>query len=143
MFEYLMPSLFMRSYRGTLLHESALAAVDLQIAYARRKHVPWGVSESGFYAFDASMNYQYRAFGVPGLGFKRNLAEDLVIAPYASLLALAYQPTAVAENLTQLTQVGALGVYGLYEAIDFTPHRACRRARSVRSCRSIWRTTRA
>ncbi len=123
MFEYLMPSLFMRSYRGTLLHESALAAVDLQIAYARRKHVPWGVSESGFYAFDASMNYQYRAFGVPGLGFKRNLAEDLVIAPYASLLALAYQPTAVAENLTQLTQVGALGVYGLYEAIDFTPAR--------------------
>ena len=123
MFEYLMPNLFMRSYRGTLLHESALAAIDLQIAYARRKGVPWGISESGFYSFDSNLNYQYRAFGVPGLGFKRNLAEDLVITPYASLLALSFQPLAVAENLTHLTQVGALGVYGLYEAVDFTPAR--------------------
>ena len=121
MFEYLMPTLFMRSYAGTLLHESAAAAVELQIAYGRRKGVPWGISESGYYAFDANMNFQYQAFGVPGLGFKRNLAEDLVIAPYASLLALPFQPQAVAENLTRLAQVGALGVYGLYEAVDFTP----------------------
>ena len=123
MFEYLMPSLFMRSYKGTLLHESALAAVDLQIDYARRKGVPWGISESGFYTFDASLNYQYRAFGVPGLGFKRNLTEDLVITPYASLLALPYQPQAVADNLARFAQAGVLGVYGLYEAIDFTPAR--------------------
>ena len=123
MFEYLMPSLFMRSYKGTLLHESALAAVDLQIAYARHKDVPWGISESGFYTFDPNMNYQYRAFGVPGLGFKRNLSEDLVVAPYASLLALSYQPQAVAENLTRLAKIGALGIYGLYEAVDFTPTR--------------------
>lgn len=120
MFEYLMPNLFMRSYRGTLLHESGLAAIDLQIAYAHHKGVPWGISESGFYAFDPNMNYQYRAFGVPGLGFKRNLAEDLVIAPYASLLALAYRPQAVADNLERLTQMGVLGVYGIYEAVDFT-----------------------
>ena len=123
MFEYLMPTLFMRSYVGTLLHESAMAAVEVQIAYGRRKGVPWGISESGYYAFDPNMNYQYRAFGVPGLGFKRNLAEDLVITPYASLLALPFQPQAVAENLTRLTEAGALGVYGLYEAIDFTPAR--------------------
>ena len=123
MFEYLMPDLFMRSYVGTLLHESAVAAVEVQIAYGRRKGVPWGISESGYYAFDPNMNYQYRAFGVPGLGFKRNLAEDLVITPYASLLALPFQPQAVAENLTRLTQLGALGVYGLYEAVDFTPAR--------------------
>ncbi|HEX9115954.1 MAG TPA: glucoamylase family protein [Anaerolineae bacterium] len=123
MFEYLMPGLFMRSYPGTLLHESALAAVDLQIAYARRKGVPWGISESGFFTFDPSLNYQYRAFGVPGLGFKRNLAEDLVITPYASLLALSLQPRAVAENLKQIEGLGALGVYGLYEALDFTPAR--------------------
>ena len=123
MFEYLMPDLFMRSYVGTLLHESAVAAVEVQIAYGRRKGVPWGISESGYYAFDPNMNYQYRAFGVPGLGFKRNVAEDLVITPYASLLALPFQPQAVAENLTRLTQLGALGVYGLYEAVDFTPAR--------------------
>ena len=123
MFEYLMPDLFMRSYAGTLLHESAAAAVEVQIAYGRRKGVPWGISESGYYAFDPNMNYQYRAFGVPGLGFKRNLTEDLVITPYASLLALPFQPQAVAENLTRLTQLGALGVYGLYEAVDFTPAR--------------------
>ncbi len=123
MFEYLMPTLFMRSYAGTLLHESAAAAVELQIAYGRRKGVPWGISESGYYAFHPNMNYEYQAFGVPGLGFKRNLADDLVITPYASLLALPFQPQAVAENLTRLTQVGALGVYGLYEAVDFTPAR--------------------
>ena len=123
MFEYLMPDLFMRSYVGTLLHESAAAAVEVQIAYGRRKGVPWGISESGYYAFDPNMNYQYRAFGVPGLGFKRNLTEDLVITPYASLLALPFQPQAVAENLTRLTHLGALGVYGLYEAVDFTPAR--------------------
>jgi cyclic beta-1,2-glucan synthetase len=123
MFEYLMPSLFMRNYRGTLLHESAMAAVELQIAYARRKGVPWGISESGYYAFDPTMNYQYRAFGVPGLGFKRNLAEDLVITPYASLLALPFEPQAVAQNLKRLEGLGALGMYGLYEALDFTPSR--------------------
>jgi cyclic beta-1,2-glucan synthetase len=121
MFEYLMPTLFMRSYAGTLLHESAAAAVDLQIAYGRHKGVPWGISESGYYAFDPNMNYQYQAFGVPGLGFKRNLAEDLVITPYASLLALPFAPHAVADNLERLVELGALGVYGLYEAVDFTP----------------------
>ena len=85
--------------------------------------LPWGISESGYYAFDGNSNYQYRAFGVPGLGFKRNLAEDSVVAPYASLLALPFQPGAVAENLTQLARLGALGIYGLYEAVDFTPAR--------------------
>ncbi len=85
--------------------------------------MPWGISESGYYAFDPTMNYQYRAFGVPGLGFKRNLAEDLVVTPYASLLALPFEPQAVAQNLKRLEGLGALGVYGLYEALDFTPSR--------------------
>ncbi len=123
MFEYLMPTLFMRSYAGTLLHESAAAAVDIQIAYGQRQGLPWGISESGYYAFDGNSNYQYRAFGVPGLGFKRNLAEDSVVAPYASLIALPFQPGAVAENLTRLARLGALGIYGLYEAVDFSPSR--------------------
>jgi hypothetical protein len=123
MFEYLMPTLFMRSYAGTLLHESAAAAVDLQIAHGRRHGLPWGISESGYYGFDGNTNYQYRAFGLPGLGLKRNLAEDAVVAPYASLIGLPFQPGAVAENLTRLIRLGALGIYGLYEAVDFTSAR--------------------
>lgn len=123
MFEYLMPPLFLRSYPGTLLADSAQGAVLQQIAYGKSKGVPWGISESGFYQFDASQNYQYRAFGVPGLGFKRGLGDDLVIAPYASLMAIAYRPPDVARNLTALIEHNAFGLYGLYEAIDFTTDR--------------------
>ena len=123
MFEYLMPTLLMRSYEGTLLHESALAAVNHQIDYGRRQGLPWGISESGFYALDGNSNYRYRAFGVPGLGFKRDLADDAVVAPYASLLALPFRPEAVVENLARLARLGAVGIYGLYEAVDFTASR--------------------
>jgi cyclic beta-1,2-glucan synthetase len=123
MFEYLMPPLLMRSYRGTLLDHSERQAVKTQIDYGRRRGVPWGVSESGFYTFDAALNYQYQAFGVPGLGLKRGLGEDLVIAPYASLLALPIQPQAVLNNMDQLERRGMLGQYGFYEAIDFTESR--------------------
>ncbi len=123
MFEYLMPTLLMRSYEGTLLHESALAAVDHQVDHGRRQGLPWGISESGYYALDGNNNYRYRAFGVPGLGFKRDLAEDSVVAPYASLLALPFRPAAVVQNLAQLARLGAVGIYGLYEAVDFTAAR--------------------
>ncbi|MFN8489340.1 MAG: glucoamylase family protein [Caldilineaceae bacterium] len=123
MFEYLMPPLLLHIYPGTLLYASCYAAVDQQIAYAKQKGVPWGISESGFYTFDAALNYQYRAFGVPGLGFKRGLGEDLVIAPYASLLALPFQPAAVFHNFEQLQRLQAMGRYGLYEALDFTAAR--------------------
>ena len=92
MFEYLMPSLLMRRYEGTLLDQSQRAIVQRQIDYGRQKGVPWGISEAGYYGFDAHMNYQYRGFGVPGLGFKRGLGEDLVVSPYASLLALPLDP---------------------------------------------------
>jgi cyclic beta-1,2-glucan synthetase len=123
MFEYLMPPLFLRSYPGTLLADSTHGAVLRQIAYAKSKGVPWGISESGFYRFDANQNYQYRAFGVPGLGFKRGLGDDLVIAPYASLLAIGFEPDAVARNLTSLLGHKMLGLYGMYESIDFTSDR--------------------
>ena len=123
MFEYLMPALMLRSQEGTLLHDSCHAAVQRQIDYARGRDVPWGISESGYYAFDAALNYQYRAFGVPGLGFKRDLDDDLVIAPYASLLALPFAPHAVAGNVRRLISMGMLGTYGLYEAVDYTPAR--------------------
>jgi cyclic beta-1,2-glucan synthetase len=123
MFEYLMPPLFLRSYPGTLLADSALGVVLHQIAYGKSKGVPWGISESGFYLFDANQNYQYRAFGVPGLGFKRGLGDDLVVAPYASLMAISYNPHAVAQNLTSLMEHNNFGLYGLYESIDFTADR--------------------
>lgn len=123
MFEYLMPPLFLRRYEGTLLAHSEQVAVEQQMAYGRQHGVPWGISESGFYTFDAAMNYQYRAFGVPGLGLKRGLGEDLVVAPYASLLALPIRPKAVLENMDALERHGMLGRYGYYEAVDFTESR--------------------
>lgn len=123
MFEYLMPPLLMRSYEGTLLNQTAQAVAKLQIAYGRQHKVPWGISESGYYHFDANQNYQYQAFGIPGLGFKRGLGENLVIAPYASLLALSIQPQAVMENIEHLEEVGMLGHYGFYEAVDYTQAR--------------------
>ncbi|MFP4226061.1 MAG: GH36-type glycosyl hydrolase domain-containing protein [Desulfobacterales bacterium] len=123
MFEYLMPVLLMRENAATLLGQSARAAVDRQIAFGKQKKVPWGVSESAYYRFNADMHYQYRAFGVPDLGFKRGLEEDLVIAPYASLLALPIRPRAVVENIAALIKQNALGTYGFYEAIDYTPSR--------------------
>jgi cyclic beta-1,2-glucan synthetase len=123
MFEYLMPLLLMRNYPDTLLHQSLSAVVEAHIRYGRERGTPWGISESGYYRFDDHQNYQYRAFGVPGLGFKRGLADDLVITPYASLLALPLRPQAVVSNLEHLEQEGMLGVFGLYEALDFTEGR--------------------
>ncbi len=123
MFEYLMPPLFLRSYPGTLLAESTRGAVLHQIAYGKSHDVPWGISECGFFRFDTNQNYQYRAFGVPGLGFKRGLGDDLVIAPYASLMAINYEPHAVVSNLANLIKYKLLGLYGVYESIDFTTDR--------------------
>lgn len=123
MFEYLMPILLTRQYPDTLLDTALRTAVDRQIEYTAGRNIPWGISESGYYRFDALLNYQYRAFGVPGLGLRRGLDEDLVIAPYASLLALPLRPQAVMDNLTQLRELGMWGDYGLYEAVDFTPSR--------------------
>jgi cyclic beta-1,2-glucan synthetase len=120
MFEYLMPTLLMQSYDHTLLAQSCEAAIDHQIAYGREKETPWGISESSYYAFDANLTYQYRAFGVPGLGLKRGLMEDLVIAPYASVLALRIRPQAVRQNMDQLDELGMRGQLGFYEAVDFS-----------------------
>ena len=123
MFEYLMPQLVMPGFDGTLLDATARAAVARQIDYGRQRDVPWGMSESGYNLLDAQLNYQYRAFGVPGLGLKRGLAQDLVIAPYASALALMVAPEQACANLQRMTAAGYSGEFGLYEAIDFTPAR--------------------
>jgi cyclic beta-1,2-glucan synthetase len=123
MFEYLMPCLLMRTYRRTVWRETCLAVVNRQMQYARQRGVPFGISESGYYAFDYQMNYQYRAFGVPGLGFQRGLERDLVIAPYAAILALPYAARPGLENLRNLEKLGARGTYGFFEAVDFTSER--------------------
>ncbi|MFZ0469742.1 MAG: glucoamylase family protein, partial [Thiogranum sp.] len=126
MFEYLMPRLVMPSYDNTLLEQTCKAAVSRQIEYGRQRAVPWGISESCYNATDMHQVYQYRAFGVPGLGFKRGLGDDLVIAPYASALALTVMPLEACRNLQRLAADGFLGVYGFYEAIDYTPSRVPR-----------------
>ena len=126
MFEYLMPLIVMPTYENTLLDQTYRAAVARQIEYGTKRGVPWGISESGYNSIDARLNYQYRAFGVPGMGFKRGLADDLVIAPYASALALMVAPEEACLNLQALGADGFEGEYGLYEAIDYTPSRVPR-----------------
>ncbi len=123
MFEYLMPLLVMPTYENTLLYQTCKAAVFRQIDYGKERGVPWGISESGYNSIDVNLNYQYRAFGVPGLGLKRGLADDLVIAPYASALALMVAPEEACLNLQRLAAEGFGGRYGFYEAIDYTPSR--------------------
>jgi cyclic beta-1,2-glucan synthetase len=121
MFEYLMPLLVMPTYEHTLLDQTCRAAVERQIDYGKQRGVPWGISESGYHMVDGHLNYQYSAFGVPGLGLKRGLAGDLVIAPYASALALMVAPEEAVRNLEVLASHGFQGAYGFYDAIDYTP----------------------
>ncbi len=123
MFEYLMPLLVMPNYEGTLLDHACHAAVREQIGYGRLREVPWGISESGYNQTDLHHFYQYRAFGVPGLGLKRGLSEDLVIAPYATAMALMIAPREACENLQRLAADEIEGPYGFYEAVDYTPSR--------------------
>src|SRR5260370_32784141 len=131
MLEYLMPWVVRPSYESTVLDHTYKAAVATQIAYGARRGVPWGVSESGYNAVDSHLNYQYRAFGVPGTGLKRGLSDDLVVAPYASALALMVAPEEACANLEKLSGEGFEGTYGLYEAIDYTPSRVPRGKLSV------------
>ena len=123
LFEYLMPTLVMPSYRGTFLDASCRAAVQQQMAYARRLGIPWGIAESSYHAINDDLDYCYRAFGVPGLGLDRGLGENLVVAPYASALAMAVAPREAMENLADLERLGCLSPSGFYDAIDYTPGR--------------------
>ncbi|HUO45738.1 MAG TPA: glucoamylase family protein [Acidimicrobiia bacterium] len=123
MFEYLMPLLVMQSPPESVLETTYRAVVQRQIDYGTERQVPWGISEAAYAARDVRLTYQYRAFGVPGLGFERGLSEDLVIAPYATMLATMVEPREAVANLARLTELGALGTYGFYEALDFTPAR--------------------
>ncbi len=123
MFEYLMPNLYNKVYPGTLLHQTSKGAVAAQMDYGNQINVPWGISESSYYRFDQADNYQYKGFGIPSLGRKRGLANDLVIAPYASLMAIDLNPKAVLKNISALNSEGAMGHFGFYESIDYTKSR--------------------
>jgi cyclic beta-1,2-glucan synthetase len=123
MFEYLMPNLVMPSYSGSLLDQACIAAVRYQERHGRKRGVPWGISEAAYNALDSSENYRYRAFGLPELGLKRGLSDDLVVAPYATQLALGIDPQQALSNLRRLSSLGLEGRYGFYDSIDFTRSR--------------------
>jgi cyclic beta-1,2-glucan synthetase len=123
MFEYLMPALVMRSPANSLLYQTYEHVVARQIEYGKERNVPWGISESAFSARDLDFTYQYSSFGVPGLGLKRGLSEDLVIAPYATALAALVDPADSLRNFDRLKTEGGHGSYGFYEALDYTSSR--------------------
>ncbi len=131
MFEYLMPRLMLKSLPATLVAQAARVAVDRQIEYGRSQGVPWGISESAYSSIYVDGDYQYQAFGVPGLGLKRGLDKDLVVAPYATALAVMMRPREALENFRRLTAEGALGPHGFYEAVDFTAGRVPPNTRSA------------
>ncbi|PSR34300.1 MAG: carbohydrate-binding protein [Sulfobacillus benefaciens] len=123
MFEYLLPSLILPTYRQSVWDATYQGVVARQRRYAAMRGVPWGISESGYYQFDYQWNYQYKAFGVPGLGMNSGLDEDLVVAPYATIMALPYAGNQALQSLAQLETLGAKGDFGFYEAVDFTRRR--------------------
>ncbi len=120
MFEYLMPELVIRSPAGSLLNQTCELVVRRHIAYGAERGLPWGVSESAYNVRDLDLTYQYSSFGVPGLGLKRGLSEDVVVAPYATALAAMIDPAAAAHNFARLGEAGGRGTYGFYEALDYT-----------------------
>ena len=130
-FEYLMPLLVMPGYENTLLDQTNKGIVHKQIDYGKKNSVPWGISESGYNTFDAHFNYQYKAFGIPGIGFKRGLGEDLVISPYSTIMALMVSPKEAYKNLQVLKEEGFESSYGFYEAIDYTASRLLRKQKKV------------
>ena len=123
MFEYLMPPLVMKEPQGGILNQTSHLIIKRQIQYGRQKRIPWGISEAAYNARDPELTYQYTNFGVPGLGLKRGLGQNTVVAPYATVLAAQFMPREAVENLERLTAIGALGRYGYHDAVDFTPAR--------------------
>ena len=122
-FEYLMPNINIPKYKGSLLDESCKFMIMSQQEYAKKLRIPWGISEAAFNLKDLHSNYQYKAFGIPWLGLKRGLADEIVVAPYGSILAITDVPKDVIANLKVLEQYGAYSKYGFFESIDFTPER--------------------
>jgi len=123
MFEYMMPLLIMKNYPGTMLDETYEAVIQAQREYCNKREVPFGISESAFYNFDTNLNYQYKAFGIDGVGLKRGLANEVVVSPYSTVLALQIDFRGAYDNLKKLISEGLEGRYGFYEAVDYTKNR--------------------
>ncbi|MEY2413117.1 MAG: cyclic beta,2-glucan synthetase [Acidobacteriaceae bacterium] len=121
MFEYLMPTLWMRTYANTLLERSRAAAVEAQKDYTATRRIPWGISESAYAKTDEAGNYQYHAFGLPRLSLKKPDFKALVISPYSTFLALDVDPSEALRNLRDMADKGWFGTYGFYESADFSP----------------------
>lgn len=127
MFEYLMPLIFNKQYPDSLLGEACSAAVACQIAYGKKRGIPWGISESAYSAIDSHKIYQYKSFGIPGLGLKRGLEDDLIVSPYSSALALVIDIKSAIKNLRKMTgknHHNLMGAYGYYDSMDFTRQRS-------------------
>ncbi|HCB99894.1 MAG TPA: hypothetical protein DEP42_01540 [Ruminococcaceae bacterium] len=133
MFEYLMPHLLLPVYKDSFTAEAIRFVLYCQKKRVQSHHVPWGISESGFYAFDAALNYQYEAHGVQKMALKRGMNGDLVISPYSTFLALPFDRTASLKNLHALKEYGLLGHCGFFEAIDFTSTRTNGRRAIIKS----------
>ena len=143
MFEYLMPSLVMRAPAGSLLEQTSRLIVRRQIDYATTRGLPWGISESAYNARDLEFTYQYSNFGVPGLGLKRGLGENVVVAPYATALATMVDPRAAARNFARLAAAGRARPLRLLRGPGLHADPRCRKAKASRSSAPSWRTIRA
>ena len=130
-FEYLMPNINLKRYNGSLLDEASKFAVMSQIEYAKKLGIPWGISESAFNLRDLNNNYQYRAFGIPWLGLKRGLEDDIVVSPYSTFLSLEDELESGIVNLKKLENEGLYGKYGFYESIDYTPSRTNEEGKAI------------
>lgn len=134
MFEYLMPLIFNKQYPDSLIGEACDAAVACQIAYGKKRGIPWGISESAYCAIDSHKIYQYKSFGIPGLGLKRGLESDLVVSPYSTALALAVDVKSAVKNFKKMAEkknLNLMGSYGYYESMDFTRQRSPKGERGV------------
>ena len=122
-FEYFMPNINIPKYPGSLLDESCKFMFMSQKEYAKKLNIPWGISESAFNLKDLQNNYQYKAFGIPWLGLKRGLSDEMVVSSYGSILMITDEPKDVIKNLKELEKCGMYQKYGFYESIDYTPTR--------------------
>lgn len=132
MFEYFMPFQIMKDFKNTIWDLTYSSVVNAQKIYGEKKRIPWGISESAYYEFDVAQNYQYKAFGVPGIGLKRGLEQEIVVSPYSSIMTLPYDTKGSIENLKRLYDNKAYGRYGFIEAIDYSEEKAKDEAKEVR-----------
>lgn len=131
MFEYFMPYIVMKNFRYTLMDETYEFCIYSQKKYAKRLSIPWGISESAFYLQDLNYNYQYKAFGIPYLGVKRGLKDEVVVSPYSTVLTIDKNSQDVIKNISELKRAGGYGKYGFYDAIDYTPNRVGKKGKCI------------